>query len=75
MVEIEDPILSVVFSPDEKVLASGSEQGKILIWDLENASLISELIGHNESVNSVVYSADGKTLISGSADKKIKIWK
>ncbi|NER19420.1 MAG: hypothetical protein F6J96_01375 [Symploca sp. SIO1C2] len=65
---------SVSFSPDGKLLASGSSDNTIKIWDLEEGGELLTLSGHQYEVFSVSFSPDGKRLASGSSDNTIKIW-
>ncbi|MBW4457979.1 MAG: ribosome assembly protein 4 [Nostoc indistinguendum CM1-VF10] len=67
-------VWSVMYSPDGKTIASGSDDNTIKIWDVTTGKAIKTLTGHTSRVDSVVYSPDGRTLASGSADKTIKIW-
>lgn len=65
------------FTPDHQYLISGSEDKKIIIWDLKNYKgkiLGNWRNGHNQAVLSLNISSDGQYLISGSADKTTKIW-
>ena len=66
-------VYSVAFSPDGKVLASGSG-GTIKLWDVKSGALLKTLKGHSWSVYSVAFSPDGKVLASGSYDKTILLW-
>ena len=75
MVVNSKPIRSAAFSPDGKKLACGTEDGDILIYDLENGTLIlGPSKGHKDLVNSVLWSRDGRRLFSGSRDKTIRCW-
>jgi WD40 repeat protein len=66
-------ISSVVFSPDNRQLASGSDDMTIRIWSLEQ-NTVEELRGHTDKVLALAYSPDGKTLASGSQDGTVKLW-
>src|SRR5208282_2748410 len=67
-------VLSVVFSPDGKTLASGSLDNTIKLWDVARGKDLATLKGHTSAVRSVRFSPDGKTLASGSDDNTIKLW-
>ncbi|WJW70108.1 serine/threonine protein kinase (plasmid) [Candidatus Chlorohelix allophototropha] len=71
-----DGVNSVAFSPDSKMLASGSKDATIKLWDAATGKELRTLSGHSSSVNSVAFSPDGKTLASGSGypENSIKLW-
>jgi WD40 repeat protein len=71
----EGAVNSVQFSPDGKLIASGSLDHTVKIWNVETGNLIETLIGHEGAVNSIMFSPDGSRLISGSSDRKIKVWR
>lgn len=71
----EDHVRTVAFSKDGKLLATGSNDLTVNVWDPMTGDLIYTLEGHNEPVRSVTFSNDGKLLVSASDDKTIKVWK
>ena len=67
-------VYSMAFSPDGKILASGSWDKTIRIWDVGTGSLLRKITGHLGAVESVSISPDGQTLASGSRDTIIRLW-
>jgi WD40 repeat protein len=68
-------VLAVAFSPDGQILASGSDDNTIKLWDVNTGQLISTLVGHSWSVVALAFTPDGETLISASWDQTIKLWR
>lgn len=60
-------ILSVAWSPDGKLLASGAEDGAVIIWELEQLDAFRILETESGAVNVVRFSPSGELLASGSA--------
>ncbi|HIE09351.1 MAG TPA: WD40 repeat domain-containing protein [Armatimonadetes bacterium] len=67
-------VFSVSFSPDGRLLASGSEDWTVKIWEVKTKKCIATFEGHEDFVNSVSFSPDGRLLASGSSDWTVKIW-
>ncbi len=69
-------VLSVNFSPDGTMLATGDSNNEIKIWDTTAWTVSETLTGHTASVTSLAWSADGTMLASGSSSTSdnIKIW-
>ncbi|MBA2705334.1 MAG: PD40 domain-containing protein [Blastocatellia bacterium] len=64
----------IAFSPDGKLLASGSADNTIKLWDTTSKREVRTLIGHTGGVRAVAFRADGQWLASGDIDGNIKFW-
>ncbi|MCL4368249.1 MAG: hypothetical protein M1337_03660 [Actinobacteria bacterium] len=65
---------SIVFSPDGRLLAAGSDNG-IELWDTARRQRLLTLSGHTGSVGDLAFSPDGATLASGSGDGTVRLWR
>lgn len=72
--DTNQPIVKCMsFSPDGKIIASGSDNGTIKLWH-QNGTAINTLIGHKTKVRSISFSPDSKIIVSASQDGTIKLW-
>ncbi len=63
------------FSPDSRLLVSGSKDTTLKVWDVAHGKLKKDLPGHQDEVFAVDWSADGEKVGSGGKDKVVKIWR
>jgi WD40 repeat protein len=73
--------LSLAFSPDGTILAAGTHENAIFLWDVGTRKLRGKLEGDKQNAgfangffNSVAFSPDGKVLISGGNDAAVRYW-
>ncbi len=70
----------VAFSPDGKILAAGTENLTVELWNAETGAHIATLEGYNpyrgyiKQVFSLAFSPDGKILATGTWHGSIKLW-
>ncbi|KAH8101103.1 quinon protein alcohol dehydrogenase-like superfamily [Cristinia sonorae] len=66
--ESSSPITAVAWSPDGNTVATGSEDGLLVIWDSTRAEVIHRVEGLSygpKAVSAVAWSRDGKVLVWG----------
>jgi WD40 repeat protein len=68
------PVLSVAFSLDGRILATGSGDGTARLWDSATGRPRATLTSHTDAVTSVAFSPDGRTLATGSGDGTARLW-
>lgn len=60
------------YNPLNNQLVSGSRDGEMLLWDMDNVKPIRSFVGHGSTVMSVQLGAH--KIVSGSGDRCIKVW-
>src|SRR5947209_9063383 len=66
-------VITLTFSPDEHMLASGSFDGSVTLWDVASgAPLWSGW--HTKGTNWLAFAPDGGMLASGSNDSSVRLW-
>jgi WD40 repeat protein len=63
---------AVAFSPDSEVLAYGTGDGTIHLWDITSQLPLPDVTGHSRAVLALAFSPDGTCLVSGSNDATLR---
>ena len=71
---VGNPSSALSIHPNGFIVASGNWNGKVSLWNLRTAELISEFNPHDKEINDVHFTPDGRKLITSSAERTIKIW-
>ena len=68
-------IRSLAFSPDGKVLATGSENSVIELWNVAAGKSLRTLTAHTRRLfYRIQFTPDGTRLISAGGDKTVSVW-
>ena len=82
-------VLGVSFSPDGRILATGSmaypkgegRKGRLRLWDTKTGAFVGELTGsddrpwaHEGPVRTVAFSPSGRLLVTSSYDNTARVW-
>ena len=67
-------IETMAFSPDGKLLAAGTVEGQIRVWQTKDGRLVSICEGHDNWVSSIIFSPDGQVIVSDSFDDTVRLW-
>ncbi|MBI5548587.1 MAG: protein kinase [Deltaproteobacteria bacterium] len=72
--QTDEALTQIAYAPDGSLLAVGSYDSKVRIYDPGKRALVRTLEGHSDRVYTVAWSADGGLLASGSRDRTIILW-
>lgn len=72
--DYRDRVISVTFSPDGRLAATGSGDTNVRVYSVETGEEIYLLTDHTDAVWIVAFSPDGLILATGSTDRTIRLW-
>eukprot|EP01029_Cantina_marsupialis_P022749 TRINITY_DN5574_c0_g1_i1.p1 TRINITY_DN5574_c0_g1~~TRINITY_DN5574_c0_g1_i1.p1 ORF type:complete len:499 (+),score=146.37 TRINITY_DN5574_c0_g1_i1:53-1549(+) len=65
---------SISFHPDGQVLATGSQDGALSLWDVSVEKLVATLPHHSGALNCMHFSENGYYLATGADDGIVHLW-
>jgi WD40 repeat protein len=74
LLESNDCVFAVAFSPDSKKLAAAGADRAIRVWDVESGKEEIVIEDHADWIFDIAFSPDGKRLASASRDKTSKVF-
>jgi WD40 repeat protein len=69
-----DAVMTVALSRDGKLLASGSSDKTVKLWDVATGKELYTLKGHSGKVGHVAFSGDGNWLGSVCLGREVRVW-
>merc|ERR1719232_1080874 len=68
------PVVSAMFSPEGRHLASGSGDKTVRFWDLTTETPLHVCTGHRDYVLALAWSPDARLLASGDKAGQVMVW-
>merc|ERR1712023_37247 len=62
------------FHPDGLILAGGTDDNTVQVWDIKDQVTVATLQGHEGEIEALSFSENGYYLASASRDGTVKLW-
>jgi len=70
---MDTAVLCLSFAKDSEHLASGSQDGKIFVWNASDGSLVRKFnSAHSQGVTCICFNSDGSQILSGGFDNVVR---
>ncbi len=67
-------VSAIAFHPNSEQIATGNEDGSVLIWDTRSGDCLKRLEGHLKQVEAVAFHPNELIVASGSHDETVRLW-
>jgi WD40 repeat protein len=66
---------ALAFSPDSRILVSGSADFNAILWDVKQKRQLRTLQGHTDDIYAAAFTLDGERVVTGSLDHTLRLWR
>lgn len=73
-IDTEEQMVSLVYSPDGQLIATGSRSGFIVLWDAQTGQQLQRWKAHSDKVVDLAFHPSGDQLLSSGADQGLWRW-
>ncbi|PZO49003.1 MAG: hypothetical protein DCF15_17400, partial [Phormidesmis priestleyi] len=67
-------VCSVAYSPDGRMIASGSDDATVILWDVEKNEIYRQLEPSELGIKALAFSPNGHYLAAGGEDQLVYVW-
>ncbi|ESK85811.1 wd repeat containing protein 48 [Moniliophthora roreri MCA 2997] len=67
-------VYAIAADPCGHVIASGSPERIVRIWDPRSGKTTGKLVGHTDNIRAILISDDARYLLTASTDASVKLW-
>lgn len=62
------------FRGDNKLIAAGSDEGTVRLFDIKTKALLRQFVGHTRPTRRITFVDSGKQIVSFSDDTTVALW-
>ncbi len=74
IIDIDQPVVSVTVSPDQKRLVAASGTGTASTWTIADAQPAGASFAHQNAATAAVFRPDGEAILSGDQNGTARLW-
>lgn len=70
----DNEVTTIAINPDQRLLASGRNDGLVHLWDLNTLKIVNTIDWHFSQLKTVAFTPDGRTLATVAGENVIGVW-
>ncbi len=73
-IPLDEPVVAAAISQDERWVATGSVNGSVIVWSIENEKISRRSFQHGSEVTFLAFSPRGDVLAAAAKGRDIRLW-